>query len=148
MKFKKIKSLFDLYEINEDGTILRHVNGRVRKPFLNKRGYLQVVLNGDELSNHPNAMKHRCRNKFRTRVHCKIHRLVAEAWLGDIPSDMVVDHIDNSQVNNHHTNFRYVTMSQNWHNVSVETRKRLSEVSKKNVRIMHAKNEIRYGRAV
>ncbi|CAL6100372.1 Conserved_hypothetical protein [Hexamita inflata] len=43
----------------------------------------------------------------------RIHRLVAEAFLGSCPDNYEVDHIDRCRHNNQVTNLRYVTNSQN-----------------------------------
>ena len=45
-----------------------------------------------------------------------IHRLVAECWLGDKPQGMEIDHIDRNTHNNHYTNLRYVTHSEQMKN--------------------------------
>jgi len=45
-----------------------------------------------------------------------IHRAVAECWLGECPQDYEVDHIDRNSHNNHYTNLRYVTKSQQMKN--------------------------------
>ncbi|CAL6072926.1 Conserved_hypothetical protein [Hexamita inflata] len=52
------------------------------------------------------------------RVTIYIHRLVAEAFLGECPEDCEVDHIDRCRVNNQMSNLRYFTRSQNCMNSS------------------------------
>lgn len=59
-------------------------------------GYVYVTLVGDE-------GKH---NRF-------IHRLVAEAFIGDIPAGYVINHIDHNKSNNAVTNLEIVTQKQN-----------------------------------
>lgn len=46
----------------------------------------------------------------------RVHSLVAEAFLGPRPKKHDVDHIDRNPLNNHISNLRYVTRSQNAHN--------------------------------
>jgi len=44
-----------------------------------------------------------------------VHRLVAGAFLGNIPDDKVVDHIDGDKKNNDISNLRFLTTGQNIH---------------------------------
>lgn len=109
MEFRKIKSLNYLYEINEDGTCFRNVKtGKELTIKLDKHhsksGYYAtfVHLNG--------------RKKDGKTVRVMIHRAVAECWLGDIPEGYEVDHIDRNTHNNHYSNLRYVTKSEQMKN--------------------------------
>lgn len=43
----------------------------------------------------------------------KLHRLVAEAFLGPMPPDLTTDHIDGDKNNNHISNLEYVTNKEN-----------------------------------
>ena len=104
-EFRKIKSLNFLYEVSEDGRIVR--NSRSKKCL--------------------NAMQNNCGYwKVNVRVKGKtkqvyIHRLVAECWLGDCPKGYEVDHIDRNKSNNHYSNLRYVTRFDNNENRVVST---------------------------
>ena len=71
---------------------------RVQK--VDKRGYCAVTL----------------KNKT-----YKVHRLVAEAWLGKCPKGLEVDHIDRNKLNNSIDNLRYVTKSENCYNRHTST---------------------------
>jgi len=47
------------------------------------------------------------------RKDIRLHRLVYEAYNGEIPTGYVIDHIDLNTHNNHITNLRLATISQN-----------------------------------
>lgn len=104
LEFKKIKSLYFLYEINENGTILRNVKSKKNiKIFLDthhsKSGYYAAFVNIKGVV---------------TRV--MIHKVVAECWLGDKPEGYEIDHIDRNSRNNHYSNLRYVNRSEQMKN--------------------------------
>ncbi len=104
LEFRKIPSLDFLYEVNENGTIFRNVKSKKQS---------KIVLD----------THHSQYGYYKTMVHykgvCKrvmIHRVVAECWLGPCPEGMQVDHIDRNAHNNHYTNLRYVTHSEQMRN--------------------------------
>ena len=140
MLYKPIPSLNYLYEINETGILIRSADGRIMRPFVNSRGYLQVLIRDKGLANHVRA---HTQNDGRVQVHCKIHHLVAEVFIGARPEGKVLDHIDRNKLNNHFSNLRYVTISENWHNSSESTKIKMSAVSKENVQKMLAQNKMR-----
>ena len=49
-------------------------------------------------------------------IRVPIHKVVAECWLGDKPDGYEVDHIDRNSHNNHYSNLRYVTRSEQMKN--------------------------------
>lgn len=104
LEFRKIKSLDFLYEISEDGRIFRNAKSKKQiKIFLDMhhtdKGYYTAFIH------------------FKGKVtRCTIHKLVAECWLGDKPEGLQVDHIDRNTHNNHYTNLRYVTQSEQMKN--------------------------------
>lgn len=100
LEFRKIPSLEFLYEVNENGTIIRNVKSKrhlkcIKKHHNGPTEYWCTQVN----------IKHRIRKVF-------LHRVVAECWLGPRPEGMQVDHIDRNSLNNHYTNLRYVTKSE------------------------------------
>ena len=104
LEFRKIKSLKFLYEINENGTILRNVKSKKQIKIKldthhSKVGYYAAWI---------------CRDKKVQRL--MIHKLVAECWLGDKPDGMEIDHIDRNAHNNHFSNLRYVSHSEQMKN--------------------------------
>lgn len=104
LKFKPIPSFDNLYEINENGTEIRNVN--TGKP-------LKIILD----------MHHSDVGYYATFINFKgivrrvmIHKAVAEAWLGEKPDGLEVDHIDRNPHNNDYHNLRYVTHSEQMKN--------------------------------
>lgn len=77
-------------------TIARLSKGRILKTSPDKDGYTTVGLfvNG----------------KGSTQ---RIHKLVAQAFLGDRPKNFDINHIDGNKANNHISNLEYCTKSQN-----------------------------------
>jgi hypothetical protein len=104
LEFRKIKSLDYLYEVSEDGRIFRNVKSKKQQKIVldmhhSKTGYYAVWV---------------CiKNKMRRVM---IHKAVAECWLGDKPEGYEIDHIDRDAHNNHYTNLRYVTHSEQMRN--------------------------------
>lgn len=103
-EFRKIPSLDFLYEVNENGTVIRNVKSKRRlkcfiKSHNSKTSYwcTQVNLHG--------------------HIHkVFLHRAVAECWHGPRPEGMQVDHIDRNSLNNDYRNLRYVTKSEQMKN--------------------------------
>lgn len=111
--FKIIPSSNNLYEASADGEIRRvisevnnqpkhkvpgvkRVGGTVLSPGTKSNGYLSVSLhiNGKQVSRY-------------------VHRLVAEAWLGEIPPKMTVNHKDGNKSNNNLSNLEIMSQSDN-----------------------------------
>lgn len=86
------------YEISEYGDIRNIKTGKIRSIKPNMHGYMEVDL------------------YVKGKVYYKrIHRLVAETFL-DTPiniDDYVVMHLDNDKTNNHYTNLKWGTISEN-----------------------------------
>lgn len=74
------------------------------KPRANKDGYLRVWLKTGE---------RRKTSKRSKEFPRSIHKLVAEAFLGEKPKGYQVDHLDCNRTHNFITNLRYVTPSKN-----------------------------------
>lgn len=97
VEFRKIPSLKFLYEVSEDGRIVRNVKSKHHlRQEQDWGGYYRVspVLN-------------------KKQVHRFVHLLVAECWHGAKPDVLECDHIDNNIHNNHYSNLRYVTKAEN-----------------------------------
>ena len=108
-EFRKIPSLEFLYEVNEDGTIIRNVKSKrplkcFKKHHNSNTEYWCTQVN----------IKHHVRKVF-------LHRVVAECWHGPRPEGYQVDHIDRNSLNNHYSNLRYVTKSEQMLNRDYES---------------------------
>lgn len=94
--YKTIPQTNSLYEANEQG-LVRRIGGQPLSPKTKKNGYLEVAL-------------HLSPGKQTSRY---IHRLVAAAWLGEIPPKLTVNHKDGDKANNNIKNLEVVTQSEN-----------------------------------
>lgn len=118
--FKPIPSFDNMYEINENGTVIRNVKTKKNlKIFLDmhhsKTGYYATFIN------------------FKGIVRrLMIHIAVAEAWIGKRPEGMEVDHKDRNPHNNDYHNLRYVTHSEQMKNRILSNR--IIEQAKANCR--------------
>lgn len=103
-EFRKIPSLKFLYEVSEDGRIFRNVKSKKQ---------IKIVVDYHH-STAGYCFAFICRDKKVQRV--PIARVVAECWLGEKPEGYEIDHIDRNSLNNHFTNLRYVTKSEQMKN--------------------------------
>lgn len=93
--FKPIKN-YPKYEVSNFGNIYSHKHCKVLKLTTDAQGYDRV----------------RIKNSSGKYCMVKIHRLVAEYFIGDL-TGMVVNHIDGNKRNNHHTNLEVITQREN-----------------------------------
>lgn len=93
-----------LYEVSDFGNVRsvphpslgRMITGKVLRPAMMTNGYLGVSL-----------------SKSKGRLTCRVHVLVAEAWIGLCPRGRQMNHKDLDKTNNHLTNLEWVTPQQN-----------------------------------
>lgn len=84
------------YEVSDHGNVRNVLTSRVLKPGVKSNGYLVVVLRKNEKGN--------------TKL---VHQLVAGSFCRKDGDKLVVDHIDGNKKNNHASNLRYCTSSEN-----------------------------------
>ena len=117
-EFRKIPSLKFLYEVSEDGRIFRNVKSKKQNKIIvdyhhSSAGYTFTFI---------------CREGKVQRI--PIARVVAECWLGSKPEGYEIDHIDRNSLNNHFSNLRYVTKSEQMKN---RDHSRISATGSKNL---------------
>ncbi len=87
LEFRKVKSLKFLYEVNENGTILRNVKSKKQiKIKLEENGYVGFIKSKKIM----------------------IDKIVAECWLGEYLQNKKLSHIDGNIYNNDYRNLRYI----------------------------------------
>ena len=91
---KEIKN-FENYTINKDGVIKNKKTGRTLKTFVSD-GRVRINLRKDLKS-----------------YSLRLHVLLTETFIGDIPDGYVVDHIDYNPLNNKLDNLQIITQREN-----------------------------------
>ena len=95
--WEPVQSLNNKYEVSNLGRFRNATTKKILKQFENKYGYMILQTRPE---------------KYHT-VNIRIHRVVAEVFLGQCPDGYVVNHKDGNKKNNHVDNLEYVTSSQN-----------------------------------
>lgn len=102
---EKIPNMGITYYITEHGKVFTTASNRTNtdkklhesKLQTSVKGYKTLVLLGDDMKKHT----------------YQVHRLVASAFIGAIPTGMQIDHVDGDKTNNHVSNLRIVTCLEN-----------------------------------
>lgn len=84
------------YEASNTGLLRSASTGRVLKPTLSHNGYQRCTFQANKV-----------------RKYVRVHRAVAEAWLGQIPTGYHVNHKDGDKLNNSPCNLEIVTSLEN-----------------------------------
>ena len=85
-----------LYAVTSCGKVWSYKNKKFLKPKCDGRGYLFVSL---------------C--KYGKVKQCKVHRLVAEAYIPNPENLPQIDHIDNNKMHNYVNNLQWITCRDN-----------------------------------
>lgn len=108
-EFRDIKGFEGIYKLSNHGRLkslartVKLSNGKVRK-------LEDKILNGSQSRCKYNYLQYSLyRNNITTQHHA--HRLVYEVFVGPIPDDKYVQHIDNNTLNNKVTNLKLVDKS-------------------------------------
>lgn len=88
---------FSRYAVSDRGDVASFINGRLKKCWVDGRGYPSVGLQTDE---------------GKTKIR-RVHVLVAAAFIGPRAEGMETCHIDGNPLNNHVSNLRYGTGAEN-----------------------------------
>jgi hypothetical protein len=114
---------FPNYEVSTEGQVRNMKTNRMLKPKIDF-GYSKVVLYESSI-----------------RKHCRIHRLVATAFISNVEDKPQIDHIDRNKLNNHVSNLRWATNSENQLNRDYSTKEmpyiRINPSGSFQVRIFH-----------
>jgi len=110
MTLKKIKG-YDNYTINEQGEVFSHMWGKLRKlkpqaASQSKKKYYQIRLFSNE--------NKKCKLQY-------VHRLVWQAFRGEIPKGLEIDHMDGNTSNNFLSNLQLLTRRDNINKYQRET---------------------------
>ena len=122
---------FPLYEVSSFGRLRRMSTGHILNPRLNNGGYREATT----LTVTPGT----------AYKAAKIHRLVAEVFCEgyDEENDCIyIDHIDHCNYNNYYKNLRYVTKAENFCNMSIPRRERISRTNEPVALIDKETNEV------
>ena len=84
------------YTVHSDGSIEKKCGTGYIKPYLRKDGYLQMLVAEDGKHN----------SEY-------IHRFIWQAFNGEIPDGLTIDHIDNNPANNRLDNLQLLTNTEN-----------------------------------
>lgn len=97
--WKNIKGYENIYQVSNLGNVRRiyaNKKTKILRPSLNKSGYLYVCI---------------C-EKGKKKLF-RVHKLVALAFLGDIPDNLEINHINGIKTDNRKDNLEYVSRSYN-----------------------------------
>ena len=101
---EEYKCIFEDYEISNFGNCRR------------KRKCGEYLTIKGSINNAGSGYKYFQVQRGGKRINKFFHYLVAEAFIGERPEGLVIDHIDRNTLNNNVSNLRYITQKENTHN--------------------------------
>ena len=104
METEIYKSCFDDYEISNLGNLRKKL----------KSGEYKIVKGS--ILNRGGGYKYFQINRNNIRINHLFHHLVAKAFIGERPENLVIDHIDRNSLNNNVNNLRYISCKENSRN--------------------------------
>ena len=119
-KIVEIKGIEDYY-VSDSGNIY---STKISYRY-NPNGEMRPVRPKNHISGYQYAGLFVGKGKTKRRLWLRIHRVVIENFLGNIPNGMEIDHKDGNRTNNNLSNLRMVTRSENM--LAMYKRKRKNE---------------------
>ena len=111
-EWKLLRGYEELYKISEYGDVYSIRLNKIMSLSLSEKGYYSLYLNKDKI-----------------KIKKLIHQLVFTTFKNcDVIDNNVIDHIDRSKINNHISNLREVTRSENAKNIDIKIKTEFDKV--------------------